>query len=342
VKFKHLVLAGTFDHLHQGHKSFIQTALNQSKTVFCGLTTKWVEKNKTLATALQSFNQRYSSLKKFLKTEQQGKKVKIFPLNDCFGPAIYQPSLEAIAATKESLAGAQLVNKKRKENNLSPLPIIISPLIRAQDKKIISSTRIRLGEINRQGLVYSQLLPTKKTLFLPDSQRHFFKKPIGRLFKGPNHHPGWASFKISKQIKKDPPSFIVAVGDIASQSLLLRKITPDLAIIDYRCQRQPISFNLHHQLKKRAVSIWSVKNKPGTLSGQAIKACQKIFPQLINHQPQIIQVKGEEDLLTLIAILFSPLKTSVIYGQPGKGLVQVKVTEKTKEKALQLVKKFIS
>jgi uncharacterized protein (UPF0218 family) len=42
-------------------------------------------------------------------------------------------------------------------------------------------------------------------------------------------------------------------------------------------------------------------------------------------------VDGEEDLLTLIAILYVPEDSFVIYGQPYEGIVVVKATEAKKE-----------
>ena len=57
-------------------------------------------------------------------------------------------------------------------------------------------------------------------------------------------------------------------------------------------------------------------------------------------KPQTILVKGEEDLGVLPAILLSPLNTAIFYGQPQKGLVYIKVTETSKQKALKLLQKL--
>lgn len=343
MKFKHLVLAGTFDHFHSGHRQFIQTALNNAYFASCGITTGWINKNKTFPLAIQSFKQRLKSLKKFLKNNHLLNRVKVFPLDNPFGPAISEANFDAIAATEKSLKGAKLVNIKRKSKGLKPLPILVVNPVKAEDQKWISSTRIRLGEINRQGLVYHQSMLKNNTLYLPKSKRHHFKKPLGRLLTGPSSNLSWASLKALKYLKKDRSSFIITVGDITTQTFLINQLPINLAIIDYRCQREPIEFNLHYQLKKKASFLHLVKNNPGTLSSTAILALKKALPRiLINNQSGIIQVKGEEDLLVLPAILLSPLKTSIFYGQPNKGLVQVKVTEKMKKKALSLLKKFKS
>jgi len=43
-------------------------------------------------------------------------------------------------------------------------------------------------------------------------------------------------------------------------------------------------------------------------------------------------VDGEEDLLTLVTVLSAPDDALVVYGQPHKGIVVVKVTKETREK----------
>jgi len=48
-------------------------------------------------------------------------------------------------------------------------------------------------------------------------------------------------------------------------------------------------------------------------------------------------VDGEEDLLTLVVVLSAPEDALVVYGQPHRGIVVVKVTEETREKMWRIV-----
>lgn len=341
--FNQLVLAGTFDHFHLGHRKFIKTALKQSNFAFCGITKGWITKNKKFIPSLQTFKTRVQSLKKFLKKNSLDRKVKIFVLNNPFGPSISNFQIEALAATKESLKGAKLVNKKRAFLGLKPLPIIIVDLVLADDHQRISSTRIRLGEINRRGFVYQQLMPKNKTLYLPQNKRVYFKKPIAKLLTGMPGNLSWASLKAKKSFKKHHFPFIITVGDIASQTLSLKQLPIDLAIVDSRCQRQAISFNLTSHLRKKADFLYLAKNDPGTISPEATAKIKKsLFKILTSRQAGIVQITGEEDLLVLPSILLAPLQTVIFYGQPKKGLVQIIVTEKTKEKARNLFKLFLT
>ena len=77
-------------------------------------------------------------------------------------------------------------------------------------------------------------------------------------------------------------------------------------------------------------SIVNVKNPQGTITQEAINAIQ----EAIQSKKQVnIVVDGEEDLLTLIVVLNAPLNALVIYGQPNKGIVVVKVTPQKKADA---------
>ena len=51
-----------------------------------------------------------------------------------------------------------------------------------------------------------------------------------------------------------------------------------------------------------------------------------------------IVVDGEEDLLTLIAVLYAPEKSLVVYGQPYVGIVVVEVTSEKQAEAKEILK----
>ena len=121
---------------------------------------------------------------------------------------------------------------------------------------------------------------------------------------------------------------------IAAISLLNQKITPDLAIVDLKTKRQQIFPHLQALGLKPGLTA---PNPAGTISRLAIKQ----LLSCLNQKLPSLLVDGEEDLLVLPVILLAPLKTTVYYGQPDQGIVQVKVTEKTKAKALKFLKAFI-
>jgi len=52
-------------------------------------------------------------------------------------------------------------------------------------------------------------------------------------------------------------------------------------------------------------------------------------------------IDGEEDLLTLPAILLAPLSSLVLYGQWDRGAVMVEVTEEMKNQVKKLLERFV-
>ena len=54
-------------------------------------------------------------------------------------------------------------------------------------------------------------------------------------------------------------------------------------------------------------------------------------------EPRVLLVDGEEDLATLPAVLAAPDGASVVYGQPGEGMVLVTVTDAVRERFDALV-----
>jgi uncharacterized protein (UPF0218 family) len=82
-------------------------------------------------------------------------------------------------------------------------------------------------------------------------------------------------------------------------------------------------------------TLVKVKNPPGTITEEAIEAVRSA----LEGKKQIhLLVEGEEDLLTLIAVLYAPENALVIYGQPLEGIVIVKVTREKKADAARILK----
>jgi pantetheine-phosphate adenylyltransferase len=78
-------------------------------------------------------------------------KYEIAKLDSEFGPAVTAGEVGALVASAETQAKGKKLNEIRKKNGLAPAEVIEVGLIRAEDGKPISSTRIRAGEIDRDG-----------------------------------------------------------------------------------------------------------------------------------------------------------------------------------------------
>ena len=77
-----------------------------------------------------------------------------------------------------------------------------------------------------------------------------------------------------------------------------------------------------------------VDNPQGTITQEAISAVKEA---LESDEHTHIVVKGEEDLLTLIAVLYAPENAFVVYGQPYSGIVVVKVTSEKKARVQEFL-----
>lgn len=136
-------MGGTFDHLHAGHKYLISTALSFSKKVVIGLTTQNLLKNKKEPLKVEDYQTREKNLKEYVKTITNINRVEIIPLEDRYGPPIYEADYEALIVSQETYSGALKINEIRQQKGFNLLIIIVIPILRDKGNKKISSTAIR-------------------------------------------------------------------------------------------------------------------------------------------------------------------------------------------------------
>lgn len=150
-KFKTVAVGGTFDELHNGHKALLMKAFEAGEHVQIGLCSdNFVKKlSKPHVTAL--YDQRLRELEAFLRQSGLRTKAQIIRLDDPFGATLSDRSIEALVVSKETEPTASLINRKRKEAGLPSLEILTIDMIPSDNHLPISTTRIRYGEIDREG-----------------------------------------------------------------------------------------------------------------------------------------------------------------------------------------------
>ena len=136
-------MGGTFDHLHDGHKFLIKTALLLSKKIVIGLTTEDLLKKKKHAVKIKKNKTREKNLKAFIDSIGHLNRVEIIPLNDPYGPPVHEPEYEGIIASQETYKNALKINEIRESKSFTPLIIIVIPKIKDRNNNILSSTAIR-------------------------------------------------------------------------------------------------------------------------------------------------------------------------------------------------------
>jgi len=340
-QYNKVIAAGTFDRLHNGHQQILDTALLLGKEVSCGLTTLEMNRKKILAETIQTYSKRENFLKKYFRWKNKRTKTSIVPISDIYGPTLKENDIDAIITTPESSGNVDKINSLRAKRNLKPVEKIIASLVAAQDRKKLSSTRIRLGQIDRQGKVFNRLF-FEKNLILPDNQRQYFKKPLGKLMKADISSLSWLALLAKQEINKKPTPMVITVGDIVTQSFLQAGVNFHLSIIDHYSRRVKLNNNFNRRLIDESGFCLRAVNKAGGLSASLTKTIKQCLSEIVfENKHGILEVEGEEDLTVLPAILLSPLRSLVFYGQPNQGIVMVRVTEKIKQKVYELLSRFI-
>lgn len=326
MQFKHAIIGGTFDHFHVGHKAMLEKAFSTAEKVSIGITTPEMYRNKALTSQIEPQEVREQVLKNFLEKNNWLSRTVIIPISSKYGSTLTDPTIDAIIVSPETEKVAQEIQSERVQKGLSKLEIITVPFVMSDDGKIVSSERIRKGEIDRNGSSYSTFLKKSASLHLPESLRSELQKPIGRIV---------TNIEDIQQLVK-PHSFLISIGDIVTTDLMQKEIFPTISIVDLRTRRQDLDPELIEKFLSN-VSI-SLNNPAGTISPDFVE----LFLDKLQSNPEreIIRVDGEEDLLTMPAILLSPLGTTIIYGQFEVGMVVVEVTEEIKDMIQHLIEQF--
>ena len=335
MKYRQIAIAGTFDRLHKGHHRFISQAFDLSERVIIGLTSDSFVKEKSKI-KIKNYSDRKRELMLFIKEQNFRPRVEIVKIDDVYGPATAENEIEALLVTADSRTGGEKVNQKRGKSGLPQLKLETMDLVMAEDGKAISSSRIRMGEINRFGQLMADLHIFGRKL--PQNLRLKLKSPIGILIKNPEDDILKIGKKLKEQIDKIKPVMITAVGDEVVYMMNKLEFRYQLAIVDFHVKR----IKKHQKLADLAfgkISAHSrVSNPAGHITDELVKVIKRNLKEsLTDGKLRAIGVAGEEDLASLPAILLSPLGSLVLYGQPEKGVVAVKTTLAKKEELLRFL-----
>ncbi len=149
--FRKVAVGGTFDELHRGHRVLLLKAFEIGEHVLIGLCSdEFVRKlGKPHATA--SYQERLEDLKNFLDNLGLTERSEIIPLSDQFGPTVTDKCIQAVVVSDETKSTADQINEQRAKKCLNSLTIVTIHMVPSEDYTPISTTRIRKGEIDREG-----------------------------------------------------------------------------------------------------------------------------------------------------------------------------------------------
>jgi pantetheine-phosphate adenylyltransferase len=150
-KFRKVAVGGTFDEFHRGHKVLLMKAFEIGEHVLIGLCTDEFAKRLDKPHVTASYKERLKELRAFLEALNLSDKAEIIPLNNPYGKTLTDTCIEALVVSEETEKTALKINQKRREVQLPPLTIITINMVPAENFKPISTTRIRKGEMDREG-----------------------------------------------------------------------------------------------------------------------------------------------------------------------------------------------
>jgi hypothetical protein len=171
-------------------------------------------------------------------------------------------------------------------------------------------------------------------LSLPSDLRESFKEPLGPVYTD------------AEALLADADRPVIAVGDVVAYHLREAGFRPAAAVIDGRTEREAVDEEIRETLSDPD-NRRDVANAPGTLGEPLLTALADAVGDLatgadsaVDPDPVTIVVDGEEDLATLPAVLVAPIGATVVYGQPGEGMVRVAVTSDAKAEMRSLLERM--
>jgi pantetheine-phosphate adenylyltransferase len=152
-KFNKVGVGGTFDQLHRGHRRLISQAFKIGEHVAIGLTSDELVNKLGKPHITESYEERKTFLKKWLIERGWEERAEFVPLYDAYGSSINDPDIEALVVSEETKPISEKINEQRIKKGLSKLEVFTVSMVRSENCGPISTTRIRRGEMDREGRI---------------------------------------------------------------------------------------------------------------------------------------------------------------------------------------------
>ncbi len=154
LKFKKVVVGGTFDYFHDGHLALMSKAFEVGERVSIGICSDEMQQLLMKdSVGIQPLAIRLWKLLDSLRQKDWLGRTEIHVINDPFGPAVIDREVGAIVVSLETKPRAEELNGLRSAKGLNQIEIVEVPFVLAEDGKPISSIKIRYGEMDVHGKI---------------------------------------------------------------------------------------------------------------------------------------------------------------------------------------------
>jgi len=164
---------------------------------------------------------------------------------------------------------------------------------------------------------------------LQESLREALKEPMGPVYTD------------GEALLAETGQPLVTVGDVVTHHLLAAGRTPEVALVDERTEREAVSPEVAETVAAADFDrTVTVENPAAVLTADLLAELAAAVAAAADGTTTLIEVDGEEDLAALPAVVAAPDGASVVYGQPGEGMVLVTVDGEARERTRALLERF--
>jgi pantetheine-phosphate adenylyltransferase len=145
-----VVVGGTFDRLHAGHRLLLTAAAWASnRKLWIGVTSAKLLIHKAHADLIAPFEDRAEGARQFARRVRPDlAEIEVAELHDPAGPSGYDPTVNAMVVSCETMSSAHLINAARLGAGLDPMEIVVVDVLN-EGKTKLSSTILREEEALR-------------------------------------------------------------------------------------------------------------------------------------------------------------------------------------------------
>lgn len=157
-------------------------------------------------------------------------------------------------------------------------------------------------------------------LKLTEELREECSRPFGRLYSGNN-------VEITDIEELQDYSILICVGDVVSYCALNSGLNPHIILVDKKTKRE-INEEVADKIDRlsQGYEVVDVRNPTGYVSADLAQKIESSISRVSSGEKIKMVVEGEEDLAVIPLVCILPENSLIIYGQPGEGIVALKVT----------------